>query len=78
MTTTAPQRFDGTAEERERNRRSHAFDAHSGRCMFCDCRPFGRVAEWPCGTEPPRVTDKTAGAEFDARFQIYAALGGVA
>ena len=76
MTVNAPQVFAGTDEQREANRRTHAFGSED-RCMFCDCRPWGRVAEWPCGVEPPRVTDETAGVEFDARFQIYAGLKGV-
>lgn len=74
--TTAPKRFEGTQEEKDRNRRSHYFI--DGRCADCDCRPWGRIAEWPCGVEPPRVTDQTAGLEFDARFHAYAAAGGVA
>lgn len=69
--TVAPARFAGTDAEREANRRTHAF--YEDRCMNCDCRPWGRVAEWPCGVEPPRVEDATASAEFDFRFRAYAA-----
>lgn len=78
MTTIAPMRFQGTEAERQANLRSHSFDPQYGRCMFCDCRPFGRVAEWPCGVEPPRVEDSTAALEFEANFHAYAAAGGTA
>ena len=76
MTTIAPMRFQGTPEEAARNRRSHDFV--DGRCWRCDCRPWGRVAEWPCGVEPPRVEDDTAALEFHANFQAYAGAGGTA
>lgn len=76
MTVNAPMRFQGTPEQAAANRRTHYFV--DGRCMDCDCRPFGRVAEWPCGVEPPRVEDATAGLEFDMRFHAYAAAGGTA
>lgn len=76
MTVNAPARFQGTDEERRRNQLSHDF--YEGRCTACDCRPWGRVAEWPCGTEPPRVESPLAAVEFDRGFQAYAALGGVA
>lgn len=70
MTVNAPARFPGTDAEREANRRTHHF--YGDRCMDCDCRPWGRVAEWPCGVEPPRVEDATAGLEFDLRLRAYA------
>ena len=76
MIVGAPARFEGTDAEREANRRSHYFDPMSGRCMDCDCRPFGRVADYPCGVEPPRAEDPGYDREFDARFRTYAALGG--
>ena len=78
MTTIAPVRFTGTEAERQANLRTHSFDPQYGRCMFCDCRPWGRVAEYPCGVEPPRAEDATAGLEFDLNFQAYAAAGGTA
>lgn len=32
----------------------HLWDWNWGRCMDCDCRPFGRWANLPCGaTEAP-------------------------
>lgn len=53
-----PQRFPGSDEEREANRGTHAFMDHfmdgDVRCGNCDCRPWGRVAEWPCGATVPR------------------------
>lgn len=30
------------------NHPSHAFYGIDGRCMNCDCRPFGRHAPEPC------------------------------
>ena len=48
-----PALFPGTPEEIESNIWSHDFV--NDRCMECDCRPWGRVATWPCGQEPPRV-----------------------
>lgn len=51
-----PMEFPGTPEERENNRLTH--NIHHGRCMDCDCRPGGRVFDWACGDEPPRVLVK--------------------
>jgi hypothetical protein len=51
----APADFPGTDEERRANRATHTFDPDEGRCYGCDCRQSGRVAQWPCGQEPPRV-----------------------
>ena len=58
----APQEFPGTDEERQANRETHDFytyvyseDDFETRCTGCDCRPSGRVVDWPCGQEPPRV-----------------------
>lgn len=50
-----PRRFDGSAEQRERNVRSHRFGGIEGRCLFCDTRPAGLSASWGCGDEIPRV-----------------------
>ena len=74
MAVNAPAAFDGTEALKAANRNTHAF--YDGRCMNCDCRPFGRVAEWPCGTEPPRVT--VDHDDLPAAFAVYAAAGGVA
>lgn len=30
------------------NHDSHAFYGEDGRCLGCDCRPFGRWADSPC------------------------------
>lgn len=59
MTTFhCPKRFPGTDAEKCDNRLTHYFCGDPGdeRCMDCDCRPGGIVAEWPCGQEPPRET----------------------
>lgn len=72
--TNAPARFDGTPEEAAANYASHWFV--DGRCLDCDCRPFGRVASWPCGVEPPRV-EEADGNYLERGFQVYAAAGGV-
>lgn len=51
-----PQPWPGSDEERRANRNTHAFSGGSdGRCWRCDCRPGHIAADWPCGTEPPRV-----------------------
>lgn len=55
-TIDAPAPWPGTQEEMFANRRTHWFDPEFERCMDCDCRPWGRIAEWPCGTQVPRVT----------------------
>lgn len=52
-----PASFPGTREEIEANFATHSFDEYEQRCGFCDCRPWGYIAEWPCGTEPPRVIE---------------------
>lgn len=51
-----PKKFDGSNQERQANIMTHNF--YGGRCMECDCRPSGRVAEWPCGQEPERVLER--------------------
>ena len=78
MTTIAPVKFNGTEAERQANLRSHQFDPEYGRCMWCDCRPWGRVAEYPCGANVPRAEDNTAALEFDANSLAYAEAGGTA
>jgi len=30
------------------NAPSHLFAGEDGRCVYCDCRPFGRWAPLPC------------------------------
>lgn len=50
-----PADFAGTPEEAAANYASHWFDPEYDRCMNCDCRPWGRIASWPCGTDVPRA-----------------------
>lgn len=72
-TINMPAVFAGTEAERARNRLTHHFDRED-RCQDCDCRPWGRVAEWPCGTEPPRVeVEHDAGVEEMHRRLVNAA-----
>ncbi len=52
-TINRPMDFPGTKEQAEANRATHYFI--DGRCMDCDCRPYGRIAPWPCGANVPRV-----------------------
>ena len=66
--------FLGTPEQKAANRATHWFV--DGRCADCDCKPFGRVAEWPCGQEPPRVNEPSAGDELVARFIAHAIADG--
>lgn len=54
MVTNRPVPFKGTKEEQMKNYRTHNFNNEYARCMECDCRPWGEVANYPCGTEPPR------------------------
>jgi len=58
FTVNAPAPFTGTEEERQANYASHYFDWEFQRCMDCDCRPWGEVANYPCGAEVPRVEYK--------------------
>lgn len=58
-TITHPQEFPGTEEEAKANRATHfffSFDEEPARCSDCDCRSSSVVADWPCGTDVPRVT----------------------
>lgn len=62
-TYTHPMRFPGTEAEIAANRATHQFwgDPDGDRCMDCDCRPWGYLVTWPCGTRNvPRVTATTA------------------
>jgi hypothetical protein len=52
-----PMAWPGTEEQKMSNRATHLyFGDDDWRCTNCDCRPGGTVADWPCGTEPPRET----------------------
>lgn len=52
-----PAPFEGTQAELEANIASHQWARIDGetRCLYCDCRRYGRVAMWPCGEEK-RIT----------------------
>lgn len=56
-----PVPFDGTSEQAEANYRTHNFqswydeDYGDTRCMACDCKPWHKAADYPCGTEPERM-----------------------
>lgn len=63
MTTTdnRPVKFPGTLEEAAANYHTHDFityqfgeDDFETECVNCFCRPWGQVAQYPCGVEPPR------------------------
>jgi hypothetical protein len=41
--------FTGTPEEALANWNTHSFDAEYARCSWCDCRPWGVWANYPCG-----------------------------
>jgi hypothetical protein len=70
-----PARFPGTPEQIKANLRTHYFRRDSGRCEDCDCRPWGRVAEWPCGANVPREEVGQAVGEAEiATHMIGAAL----
>lgn len=47
------------------------------RCLNCDCRPWGRWAELPCGaTEIPTDTELTAD-QFTERAKVWLGLEAV-
>lgn len=52
---SVPAEFPGTEGEKAENFRTHSFSWQDARCYECDCRPWGRVADWPCGVQVPRV-----------------------
>lgn len=58
-----PVKFPGTAEEIAANKATHNFDPHENRCIDCDCRPGGRIAEYPCGVAVPREQIRMGGNE---------------
>jgi hypothetical protein len=65
---SAPLEFPGTAEEVAENRATHDFDYVSGRCDYCDCRPWGTASQWTCGADVPRTSDPQAVASAVARI----------
>jgi hypothetical protein len=58
MQVDMPMLFAGSQEQRIANRESHQYDYEYARCIHCDCRPWGRIAEWACGAEVPRVIEE--------------------
>jgi hypothetical protein len=58
MQVNMPMLFAGSQDERTANQLSHQYDYEEARCINCDCRPWGRIAEYPCGAEVPRVTEE--------------------
>lgn len=57
MKVDMPMKFAGSPGEQIANYNSHQFDPDDARCRECDCRPWGRLADWPCGAEVPRVLE---------------------
>lgn len=55
-TLNRPIPFQGTPEEAEANYHSHTFSGEDDRCFACDCKPWHKAADYPCGVEPPRET----------------------
>ncbi len=53
-----PVAFNGSEDEKIANWRTHVF--FDDRCAVCDCRPYGVVADYPCGVEPLRETVDTS------------------
>lgn len=57
ITINEPIPFPGTREELDANFASHSwdsFDGMDGHCFNCDCKPWHIMAQYPCGTIPPR------------------------
>lgn len=60
-TINMPAPWPGTDVERRANNDSHSFiylgdpDDGDARCMNCDCRPYSRSSDWPCGADILRV-----------------------
>ena len=55
----APLPHPGTDQQIRLNRLTHQWHTLDGddyRCLTCDCNAYGVVADYPCGTEPPRTT----------------------
>lgn len=59
MTTmNVPVPFEGTQDQKRANFATHRFmwgDDMGERCLNCDCKPWHKAAEYPCGQEPPRM-----------------------
>lgn len=52
-----PQPFPGSADQIERNKRTHdwAYAEDGPRCNACDARPSQEAAKYPCGTPVPMI-----------------------
>lgn len=59
---TRPVSFKGTQEERQHNYNTHYFIEE--RCSYCDCRPYGACAEYPCGADVPMETVDPASGDY--------------
>jgi len=59
MTATAPKPFEGTDEERDRNRATHQWRQVSEdgdfACMNCAAETWHAAANYPCGAPVPRM-----------------------
>ena len=53
MIIDEPVPFPGSHGEIIANLATHRFGSED-RCMECDCRPWGTIAEYPCGADVPR------------------------
>ena len=70
MATVVP--FTGTAEEDRANFATHAF-GEEGRCYYCDCRPWGEWAKYPCGggdRDETRYLDGSDGSQWREVWEI--------
>ena len=59
--TDAPQPNRADDQQIRRNLLTHQWftlDGQDYRCIACDANAYGRTAEYPCGQEPPRTSDK--------------------
>lgn len=53
-----PAAWPGTRDEIAANRATHLFSEGGNSevyCMACECKPWHVGADWPCGSDPPRV-----------------------
>ena len=75
LSVNAPIPFSGDLEQRLANRDTHYFDPEYNRCINCDCRPWGEVANYPCGESVPRAdVNGDQWEKFVAKARIHAAI----
>ena len=56
MIVNVPAPWPGSDEEKAANRLTHSYSHdEDARCYFCDCKTWHVAADYPCGTEPPRM-----------------------